>query len=196
MKPFAESCEQNKLPILKVLEQYLSDKNHLLEIGSGTGQHAVFFSQQFPHITWQTSDQKQYHDGIHLWIDESNLDNVKYPLEIEVCKPWPELEKMDVIYSANTTHIMSWEDVKCFFEGVGNTLKLGGHFILYGPFNFNNQFSSDSNAQFDKRLKERDPLSGIRNFEDLCILGEQNGLHFEDNIEMPVNNRILVWVKN
>ena len=195
MKPFAESCEQNKLPILKVLEKYLDKKKHLLEIGSGTGQHAVFFSEQFPHITWQTSDRQEYHQGIQLWIDEADIQNAKHPLEIDVCRPWPIIESIDVIYSANTSHIMSWEDVKCFFHGVGETLQTGGHFILYGPFNFNSKFTSESNAQFDQRLKSRDPLSGIRDFEDLCKLGEENDLRFEEDIKMPANNRTLVWVK-
>jgi len=195
MKPFAESCEQNKLPILKVLERYLGDKKHLLEIGSGTGQHAVFFSEQFPHITWQTSDRKEHHEGIQLWIDEADSENAKHPLDIDVCQPWPLIEGIDVIYSANTCHIMSWPDVQCFFQGVGNILQPGGHFILYGPFNFNNTFTSESNALFDQRLKSRDPLSGIRNFEDLCELGKENGLVFEEDIEMPANNRTLVWVK-
>jgi len=195
MKPFAESCEQNKLPILNVLEKYLGNKKHILEIGSGTGQHAVFFSEQFPHITWQTSDRRENHEGIQLWIDEADTENAKHPLDIDVCQPWPAIKGVDVIYSANTCHIMSWHDVQCFFQGVGSILQTGGHFILYGPFNFNNAFTSESNALFDQRLKARDPLSGIRNFEDLCKLGSENGLAFEENIEMPANNRTLVWVK-
>ena len=195
MKPFAESCEQNKLPILKVLEKYLGAKKHLLEIGSGTGQHAVYFSEQFPHITWQTSDRQENHQGIQLWIDEADVQNARHPLEIDVCKPWPKIEDIDVIYSANTTHIMSWRDVECFFQGVGETLQNEGHFILYGPFNFNNEYTSESNAHFDQWLKSRDSQSGIRNFEDLCKLGEENGLIFEENIEMPANNRCLVWTK-
>lgn len=196
MKPFSESCEQNKQPILAVLKRYLLNVKTLLEIGSGTGQHAVFFAEQFPSLTWMTSDQLNYHDGIQQWLKESVLSNIRGPLLLDVNqKNWP-LDKMDAIFSANTVHIMSWPSVEKLFSGVGDVLNEGGVFCLYGPFNYKGQFSSESNARFDLWLKQRDPMSGVRDFEALQLLANKAGLEFVEDIEMPANNRVLVWKKN
>lgn len=195
MKPFAESSEQNKIVILAVLKQFFSEVESVLEIGSGTGQHAVFFAEQFPHLMWVTSDQLQYHAGIKMWLEESALSNVQGPLLLDVNqKEWP-VKQTDAIFSANTVHIMGWPGVEKMFNGIGQILKAGGVFCLYGPFNYNGQFSSESNARFDLWLKQRDPVSGVRDFEALQILADKAGLVFIDDVEMPANNRILVWQK-
>lgn len=195
MKPFAESSEQNKIVILAVLKQFFSEVESVLEIGSGTGQHAVFFAEQFPHLKWVTSDQLQYHAGIKMWLGESALSNVQGPLLLDVNqKEWP-IKQTDAIFSANTVHIMGWPGVEKMFNGIGQILKAGGVFCLYGPFNYNGQFSSESNARFDLWLKQRDPVSGVRDFEALQILADKAGLVFIDDVEMPANNRILVWQK-
>jgi cyclopropane fatty-acyl-phospholipid synthase-like methyltransferase len=196
MKPFSESCEQNKIPILDVLKRFYSEAKTVLEIGSGTGQHAVFFAQQFPHLIWMASDQAEYHVGIQMWLNESELNNVQGPCLLDVNQnDWP-LKQTDAIFSANTVHIMGWKSVESMFAGIGRILNRAGTFCLYGPFNYNGQFSSESNAQFDVWLKQRDVVSGIRDFEALQILAEKAGLDFIEDIEMPVNNRILVWQKN
>ena len=195
MKPFAESSEQNKIPILAVLKQFCAEIETVLEIGSGTGQHAVFFAEQFPHLTWIASDQLEYHAGIQMWLKDSGLTNIQGPLLLDVDQnEWP-IKQTDAIFSANTVHIMGWPSVERMFSGIGKILKEGGIFCLYGPFNYNGQFSCESNARFDQWLKQRDTVSGVRDFEALQILADKAGLDFIDDIEMPANNRILVWKK-
>lgn len=196
MKPFAESSEQNKMPILAVLKQYLQNAESVLEIGSGTGQHAVFFAEQFSHLTWLASDQAAYHAGINMWLEETAQENIKGPFLLDVNQQdWP-IEATDAVFSANTVHIMGWPSVVNMFAGIGRVLNKGGYFCLYGPFNYNGQFSSESNANFDAWLKQRDPVSGVRDFEALQELAEKAGLTFIHDHEMPANNRILVWQKN
>lgn len=196
MKPYSESCEQNKIPILAALKVLFAESETVLEIGSGTGQHAVFFAKQFPHLTWITSDQLQYHAGIKMWLAESSLANTQGPLLLDVEQAeWP-LKETDAIFSANTIHIMGWPSVEKMFRGIGLVLKEGGRFCLYGPFNYNGQFSSESNARFDLWLKQRDPVSGVRDFEALQVLASKVGLALIDDIEMPANNRVLVWEKS
>jgi cyclopropane fatty-acyl-phospholipid synthase-like methyltransferase len=191
-KPYAESCEENKAPILAVLSQLFADVHSVLEIGSGTGQHAVHFAAAMPHLIWHTSDVAEHHPGMHDWLDEAALPNTRDPIDLDVRGNWPE-ETYDAVFSANTAHIMGWPAVEALFAGIGKVLAEGGCFALYGPFNYNGQYSSESNRRFDVWLKQRDPLSGIRDFADLNQLAEAQGLKSEEDIEMPVNNRILVW---
>lgn len=195
MKPFSESSEQNKWPILTVLQSYFVGVDSVLEIGSGTGQHAVFFAEQLPHLNWISTEQEQYHRGIQMWLEESGLDNIEGPLLLDVDqREWPD-QMTDAVFSANTVHIMGWSSVENMFAGIGRVLNQGGVFCLYGPFNYNGSFSSESNARFDLWLKQRDPVSGVRDFEALQKLAEEAGLSFIDDIEMPANNRTLVWKK-
>jgi cyclopropane fatty-acyl-phospholipid synthase-like methyltransferase len=195
MKPFSESCEQNKQPILSVLRHYLPQCTSVLEIGSGTGQHAVFFAEKFPRLIWHSSDLEENHAGIKAWISYSGLNNIQSPLVLDVKQnQWPKI-KIDAVFSANTVHIMSWLSVEKMFSGVGRILNPAGVFILYGPFNYHGDYTSESNARFDSWLKNRDPLSGIRHFEALLKLAEANGMSLDHDYEMPVNNRILVWKK-
>lgn len=195
MKPFAESCEQNKHPILEVLRVEFAHAATVLEIGSGTGQHAVFFAAELPHIVWHTSDVTDYHPGIQAWIDDSGLTNVLPPMELDVMRSnWPATQ-YDAVFSANTSHIMSWPEVVAMFEGLGNHMNSGASFCLYGPFNKHGQYTSDSNARFDQWLKARDPNSGVRDMEMLMTLATQQGLEFSTEYDMPANNKILVWRK-
>lgn len=195
MKPFAESSEQNKEPILSVLREVFVEPGIVLEIGGGTGQHAVYFSREMSHLTWQPTDKADQLAGIRLWKEGAGLSNINEPLALDVTQEkWP-LEKADMVFSANTVHIMSWPEVVCMFDGLGKVLKAGGVFCLYGPFNYNNKYTSESNARFDIWLKERDPKSGIRNFEDLNERAQQAGLGLFKDVEMPENNRMLVWKK-
>ena len=194
-KPFAESCEQNKMPILAVLQVLLADRQQVLEIGSGTGQHAVWFAQHLPHLTWQTSEVSINLDGINAWLLDAQLPNTPTPLRLDVTQEsWPT-QPVDAVFSANTAHIMSWEAVQCCFSGVGKILKEAGLFMLYGPFSYHGKHTSPSNAQFDHWLKARDPRSGVRDFHDLDQLAQAQQLVLQDDIAMPVNNRILVWRK-
>jgi len=196
MKPFAESSEQNKAVILEVLEPLCQNAKQVLEIGSGTGQHAVFFAEHMPHLKWQTSELKENHTGINMWLKEKNLANTLAPIAIDVRQAeWP-ISNMDVIFSANTLHIMSWEAVQAFIRHAAQVLNDSGLLIIYGPFNYQNQYTSESNAQFDIWLKSRDPQSAIRNFEDLNQLAEESGLKLYEDYPMPANNRILCWRKS
>lgn len=195
-KPFSESCERNKEAIVGVLRQVLARSQRVLEIGSGTGQHAVFFAAELPHLRWQTSDLAANHPGIQAWIRASGRTNVLAPCVLDVDAPvWP-VQDMDAIFSANTAHIVAWPQVENLFQGVGRTLQAQGLFCLYGPFNYRGEFTSASNAQFDAWLKQRDARSGIRDFEALDRLAQQQGMMLQDDYAMPANNRILVWRKN
>lgn len=195
MKPYSESCDQNREPILSVIRPLLADCSSVLELGSGTGQHAVYFAARLPHLVWHTSDCAEYHAGIKQWLQEAGLENTRGPIELNVStSAWPQ-EQFDGVFSANTAHIMHWPDVEAMFAGVGAVLSNGGRFLLYGPFNYAQQYTSESNARFDDYLKSRDPESGIRNFEDLDKLAKQASMVLKYDYEMPANNRILYWEK-
>ncbi|MEJ2141579.1 MAG: DUF938 domain-containing protein [Gammaproteobacteria bacterium] len=192
-KPYAESCEQNREPILSVIKPLLAQQQSVLEIGSGTGQHAVYFAQQMPQLTWQPSDQREFLSGIRLWIEDARLTNVAVPIELDVTtSKWPDTT-FDAVFSANTLHIMHWHEIQALFREIKNILGKNGLLLIYGPFNYNQQYTSDSNARFDSWLKQRDPQSGIRNFEDINELAEENDLVLVDDFVMPENNRILYW---
>lgn len=195
MKPYSESCEQNRAPILEVLQIELDGRQRLLEIGSGTGQHAVYFAPEFPGLSWQTSDVAAMHAGIRAWLQDAGAANLLPPLALEVCRDsWPPT-RFDAVYSANTAHIMGAPEVECLFAGVGRVLERGGVFCLYGPFNYAGSYTSDSNARFDQWLQARDPASGIKDFETLQALAEQAGMTLKKDYAMPANNRTLVWSK-
>ena len=195
MKQYSAACDQNKDPILKAIKPLLLNAKSVLEVGSGTGQHCVYFAKELPHLTWQASDQSMYLPSVSAWIDDAKLANTPKELELNVDLDWPE-DKYQAIYSANTVHIMSWEMVLNFFKGVGQVLDKGGVFILYGPFNYSGQYTSQSNANFDLWLKDQNPLSAIRDFESLDELAKLHNLILTDDIEMPANNRVLVWKKS
>jgi len=192
-KPFSESSSENREPILAVLREVFADCSKVLEIGSGTGQHAVYFGAELSHLSWQTADLPQHHAGIRMWLEEAALPNVLVPIALDVNRPdWLD-ERYDAVFSANTLHIVSWPEVEKFFAGVGKVLQPGGVLAVYGPFNYNGQFTSPSNARFDQWLKDRDPASGVREFEAVDALARQQNLILQRDIAMPVNNRTLVW---
>jgi SAM-dependent methyltransferase len=192
-KPYSESCEENKDPILTVLRRVLTAPGLVLEVGSGTGQHAVHFARHLPHLTWQPTDVPEHLPGIGLWLDEAGLPNVLEPLALDVRqRPWP-VQRADAVFSANTAHIMSWPEVQALFLGVGEVLAPGGAFLLYGPFSRHGRHTAESNARFDAFLRARDPASGVRDLDDLQRLAAASGLVLAEDVAMPVNNRTLVW---
>jgi len=195
MKPYSESCDQNRDAILQIIKPLFKNRKNVLEIGSGTGQHAVYFALKIPQLVWHTSDKEENHQGILAWMEEADLENVRAPLSLDVSRnEWPT-DKIDVIYSANTAHIMSWPEVEILMTGVGKKLATNGLFILYGPFNYDRKYTSESNARFDQWLRDRNPLSGIRDFEALDRLAKSVGMTLENDFKMPANNRILCWRK-
>ena len=193
MLPHSEACVRNQAAILAQLDTLFIVPGHLLEIGSGTGQHAVYFGTHLPHLTWHTSDLPAYHAGIRAWLDQAALPNVQPPMALNVDAADWGIAEVDGVFSANTLHIMGWPQVQAFFAGVARVLKAGGKLAVYGPFNYDGQFTSDSNRQFEHWLKQRDPVSGIRDFEAVDALATRHGLSLLADHAMPANNRLLVW---
>jgi len=193
MKPYAESSEKNREPILVVLKEIFADRRRVLEIASGTGQHAVYFGRDLPHLTWQPSELPQNLSGIRAWLDEARLPNVLPPLAIDINDAsWP-VTQADAVFNANTVHIISWPEVERLFAQIAGVIEPGGYVCLYGPYNYGGKFTSEGNARFDVWLKSRDPNSGVRDFEAVNELAASNGLELLRDFEMPSNNRILVW---
>jgi len=193
MKPYAESSEKNREPILVVLKEIFADRRRVLEIASGTGQHAVYFGRDLPHLTWQPSELPQNLSGIRAWLDEARLPNVLPPLAIDINDAsWP-VTQADAVFNANTVHIISWQEVERMFAQISRIIDPGGYVCLYGPYNYGGKFTSEGNARFDVWLKSRDPNSGVRDFEAVNELAASNGLELLRDFEMPSNNRILVW---
>ncbi len=193
MKLYSAACDENKEPILAVLREVFAECRAALEIGSGTGQHAVYFARHLPHLVWQPGDVAENLASINAWREEACLANVLAPLQLDVNQePWPVVSA-DAVFSANTAHILSWPEVQRMFAGAAKVLERGGVFALYGPFNYGGQYTSASNARFDAWLKARDPLSGVRDFEALDTLAQAHGMTRLMDYAMPVNNRTLVW---
>lgn len=186
MKPYSEASERNRAPILAILKRVFADRKRVLEIGSGTGQHAAYFAPELPHLVWQASDVAQNLPDIRQWVSDPA------PIELDVGGVWPALA-IDAVFSANTCHIMSWPQVESLFAGVGRLLPPGGVFALYGPFNYHGKHTSESNARFDAMLRSRDPASGLRDFDDIAALAKRAGLILLEDNAMPANNRLLVW---
>ncbi|MBC7990285.1 MAG: DUF938 domain-containing protein [Luteimonas sp.] len=249
-KPFSPASERNRDPILEVLLVHFAGRRHVLEIGSGTGQHAVHFAAAMPWLVWQCSDRAEYLPGVRTWLDEAGLPNTPAPIELDVASErWPlpslplgslpplppagegwgegaldpgvegqdqkrphpafgrllpqagevngragqQTRRFDALFSANTLHIMGWDEVEAFFAGLGTVLAEEATVVVYGPFNYDGDYTSDSNREFDGWLKARDPRSGIRDFEAIDALAREIGLRLSADIAMPANNRCLVW---
>ena len=193
-KPNAPATERNREPILAVLRQHFAARTRALELGSGTGQHAIHFAAALPHLTWQTSDLPENHAGIAAWIESSGLSNVLPPLALNMSAPagWPA-NRYDAIFTANTLHIAPWPAVQALFAHLPRLLAPEATLVVYGPFNVGGQYTAPSNADFDQRLKAEDPRRGIRDLKAVQALAAQAGLRFVEDIAMPANNRCLVW---
>jgi len=191
-KPYASACDRNREPILSVLRDAFADRREALEIGSGTGQHAVHFAAALPRLTWQCSDREENLPGIRAWLDDAALPNTPEPLAFDVNGAWPG-RRYDAVFSANTLHIMSWPEVLRLFAGLPGILAADAVVAIYGPFNIGGQFTSASNAAFDASLKSRAPHMGIRDLESVDALARGAGLTLTENLALPANNRCLVW---
>lgn len=191
-RPRAPSCDRNRDPILAVLRRHFADRRRVLEIGSGTGQHAVHFAAAFPQLTWQTSDVAENLPGIKLWLADAHLPNLPEPLELDVNDPWPTV-RYDAAFTANSLHIMSWPEVEALFVGLDTVLEANAVLAIYGPFNYRGRFTSESNAAFDASLRLRSQAMGIRDFEAVDELARSIGLTLVEDCAMPANNRTLVW---
>jgi len=192
---FSPACERNKVPILEQLISRLAAVHSVLEIGSGTGQHAAYFSLHLPQLRWQTSDRIENHASIRAWIEQSGCSNALMPVDLDVAQSnWPA-EQFDAVFTANTCHIMSWPEVEKMFQGTSQVLNDNGHFFVYGPFNYAGQFTSHSNQLFDASLKSQAAHRGIRDLQEILPLAQKNQLLLSDDIDMPANNRLLLFTK-
>ncbi|MGH8029409.1 MAG: DUF938 domain-containing protein [Arenimonas sp.] len=192
--PDAPATGRNRDPILAVLREQFAECTHVLEIGSGTGQHAVHFAAHLPHLNWQTSDLAENHAGIHAWIAASKLTNVAPPLTIDAADPatWPD-RRFDAVFSANTLHIMGWPQVLALFANLPRVVVHGARLVIYGPFNVGGKYTAPGNEAFDARLRSDDPQRGIRDLEAVQALAAKAGFEFLADIDMPANNRCLAW---
>lgn len=191
-KPYSQACARNQAPILQVLREAFAAVRSVLEIGSGTGQHAVHFAAALPHLCWQCSDVAAKLPGIGLWLDEAQLPNLPPPLLLDMNLPLPA-GAYDAVFTANTLHIMGWGEVQHLFASLHRWLEPGGLLVVYGPFNYGGQFTSDSNARFDAALRADDARRGIRDVEAVHALAHDAGLQVLGDHAMPANNRCIVW---
>lgn len=194
-KRFSEACERNREPIGAELQRILADEDVVWEIGSGTGQHAVYFGAQFPNIVWQPSDRRENHGSIEAWLDEAALPNVRSVVAFDLFDEATPVDEADVVYCANTIHIAPWEATRHLFRHAANALKPGGHIITYGPYRYASRPLEPSNERFDEWLKSVDPTRGIRLFEDVDAHAQHYGFELVEDIAMPSNNRLLRWVR-
>ena len=192
-KPFSAASERNREPILAVLRTHFADRRHVLEIGSGTGQHAAYFAAQLPHLVWHASDRAGNLPGIRQWLDEAALPNTPAPLVLDVARgSWPR-QAFDAMFSANTLHIMAWPEVEAMFAGLDAAASSDAKLAIYGPFNYHGRYTSASNAEFDRSLKAQAAHRGIREFDDVNRLAHGAGFELIEDAAMPANNRCLVW---
>lgn len=194
-KPFSQACENNKEPILQILKSVFCRQTTVWEIGSGTGQHACYFAEHMPHVTWQPTDRTDNIPGIALWREDSDLQNLLPPIPLDVTDTlWP-CERVDAVFTANTLHIMGLDEVRLLFARLSDYLAEDAVMCIYGPFNYAGTYTSESNAHFDQWLKERDAKSGIRDIEHILSLSNAIGLNLQADHAMPANNRLLVLQK-
>ena len=195
--PASPACERNREPILACLAPLLATAKRVVEIGSGTGQHAAWFAPRLPHLAWVTTDLPGNHDGIRAWIEASGAANLEGPLALDTLQqPWPQLGAPDAAFSANTAHIMPEAAVMAMFAGLGDVLPAGAPFCLYGPFIEQGRHTSASNLRFDEELRSRGAGMGVRDTAWLTQVAAVAGFDLEAIEPMPANNRVLVWRRN
>lgn len=197
-RPFSQACENNKRPILAHLQNVFRAGSTVLEIGSRTAQHVTFFAEMMPSVRWQPTDIAENMPILVEALAERELTNVAPPVMLDVTmNPWPVdamvTDTFDGVFSANTLHIMPASAVEHFFAGVGKALAANGRLCVYGPFKYNGEFTTQSNADFDASLREKYPLSGLRDFEWVDSLARAQGLSLVSDFAMPANNQMLVW---
>lgn len=191
MLTISDAAERNKQPILEILQEWFADRDDtVLEIGSGTGQHAVHFARHLPAITWQPSDFGRYLPLLREFVARSPLPNLRAPIRLNV-DDFVAVPDVNVMYSANTLHIMSWDSACRFLRAAGARLPVGGWLIVYGPFRVGGRATSEGNARFDAALRSEDPLMGVRDREQVCFEADRAGLSLQACRAMPANNQLL-----
>ena len=192
--PFSQACENNKRPILEHLNRLFANTGSVLEVGAGTGQHAVFFAGSMPWLEWRPSELAMNLPILRPRCNAYAGSNLVQPLALDVCaRPWPLACRGEALFTANTLHIMAWSAVESMFAALGEHDDSFGRLLVYGPFNYRGRYTSDSNAEFDRWLARRDPESAIRDFEAVDRLAGASGYELLEDLAMPANNRLLVW---
>lgn len=201
--PFSAACERNKDAILEVISPYLSEGMQVLEIGSGTAQHAVHFVSQLDGLVWQPSDCKENLPGIVAQIENARrhlgpLKSLRPPIELDVNQSDWRIGgvRYPVVYSANTFHIMDWHSVEAFFDGLVGVTQVNSYLIIYGPFRYQGIYTSESNKLFDMALQSRGVGSAIRDTDDVEELAKCAGFELTDDVNMPANNQCLIFKRN
>lgn len=195
MKQFAPACERNKEPILAVLKDALPARGRVLEIGSGSGQHAAYFAAHLAQLEWQPSDLEENHASIRAWAAEAALPNLAAPLAIDLVKNnWPAI-RADAVVCINTIHIVARQGVENLFAGAARVLNANGVLYVYGPYRYATHPLEPSNEDFDRWLKARNAVSGVRDFEAVDALAAAHGLKLVEDRAMPANNRSIWWRK-
>ncbi|MDH3376003.1 MAG: class I SAM-dependent methyltransferase [Gammaproteobacteria bacterium] len=193
MKQYAPACERNRQPIISILRELLPKRGTVLEVGSGSGQHAVWFAEAFPNLVWQPSERAGALLSINAWRNDANLANLRAPIVLDLFDPvWP-VDEISAIICINVVHIVAWRGVEQLFMRAGELLSGGGMLYLYGPFRYADRALEPSNQQFDGWLKQRGPDSGIRDFAAVDRLATAAGLALAGDRAMPANNRSLWW---
>ena len=193
-RPYSPACETNKDPILNVLKDVITqDDRRLLEIGSGTGQHAVYFAPHFPQVEWYPTDVTANLKGMSLLFHEHHIRNIQKPARLVVGKDELPKLKFDLIFTATSFHIMHWKECKSLIKMFGGRLREGSRVLIYGPFKYDGQFTSVAHEELDRELKAKDPSSGIRAFEDVNNAMVKNGFELMLDVDMPENNQMLVY---
>ncbi len=194
----APATQRNREPILERLAHWLDGPATVLEVASGTGQHAVFFAEKLPHLVWQPTDgDPSSLESISAWAEESGLPNLRPPLLLDASSSdWPVVAgEVDTIFNANMIHIAPWSAAQGLLAGAGQVLPVAGRLVLYGPFKIDGAHTSPSNAAFDESLRARDPRWGVRALEDVRATAEASGLVHEETAELPANNKLVVFRK-
>jgi len=195
VKQFAPACERNWRPILDVLREILPQRGRVFEIGSGTGQHIVYFARHLPGLTWQPSDVHTNLSSIEAWRREACLENIEPALALDLYVDDWSIAAVDCVISINTLHIVSWEGVERLIRKASALLPVGGLLYVYGPFRYADWPLEPSNLEFDRWLKRRDPRSGIRDIVAVDRLAQDADLEMEGDRVMPANNRSIWWRK-
>jgi SAM-dependent methyltransferase len=197
MMQYSEACDRNKIPILDILADAFASSSAVLEIGAGTGQHAVFLAERLGHLRWQPTDRAPALNALSERLRQEGPENCAAPVALDADdRPWPAAivdRRFDAVFTANTLHIMSWDSVESLFDGIGPVLADGGTLCVYGPFRYAGRFTTPSNERFDAALRARDPLSGIRDIESVNELAARHGLQLTSDHAMPANNQPIVW---
>lgn len=193
MKQHAPATDRNREPIREVLARELPPSGTVLEIASGSGEHAVAFARAFPQVTWQPTDvDLTALASIATWREEAGLPNLAPPVPLDVTGTWP-FDHADAIVCINMVHIAPWECALALFENAGRILEKGDLLFLYGPYKFDGQFTAPSNEAFDQSLRSRDPRWGVRDVRDLTAAAAEHGLALRSTVALPANNHSLVF---